>query len=93
VKTHDFPDATVSRAYPYGIYDLGRNTGFVSVGTIVRLIAATTTAKGLKVTCRLDRRSYPLGREVTDEEMANINLVPDRFHGEWNYTIRPSNES
>src|ERR1039458_8231316 len=27
--------------------------------TIVNLIAGTTTAKGLKVTCRLDRRKYP----------------------------------
>ena len=37
--------------------------------TIVNLIAGTTTAKGLTVTCRLDRRKYPIGREVTDEEM------------------------
>src|SRR4249920_3111273 len=37
--------------------------------TIVQLIAKTTTAKGLKVTCRLDRRKYPTGREVSDEEM------------------------
>jgi hypothetical protein len=43
----------------------------------------------LKVTYRLDRRRYPLGREITDEEMANVNLVPDNFHGEWNYTIQP----
>ena len=28
-----FPAPTVPRAYPYGIYDLGRNTGFVNVGT------------------------------------------------------------
>ena len=27
--------------------------------TIVNLISNTTTAKGLKVTCRLDRRKYP----------------------------------
>jgi Rhodopirellula transposase DDE domain len=191
VKTYDFPDASVPRAYPYGIYDLGRNTGFVSIGTdhdtsafavasirgwwrfegrrlypknqallitadgggsngyrrrqwklelqrladdiwlpikvchfppgtskwnkvehrlfsfissnwrgeplqdyetIVRLIAATTTAKGLKVTCRLDRRRYPVGLEVTDEQMAIVNLLPDRFHGEWNYAIRPRQE-
>jgi len=30
---HDFADASVPRAYPYGVYDLGRNTGFVNVGT------------------------------------------------------------
>ena len=57
--------------------------------TIVRLIAATTTAKGLTVTCRLDRRRYPSGRKISDEEFATVNLTPDIFHGEWNYTIRP----
>jgi len=56
--------------------------------TIVRLIATTTTAKGLKVTCRLDRRRYPTSRKVTDE-IATVNLVPQAFHGEWNYIIRP----
>jgi hypothetical protein len=55
----------------------------------VRLIAKTTTAKGLKVTCRLDRRRYPTGRRVTDDEIATVNLVPQSFHGEWNYVIRP----
>jgi hypothetical protein len=33
VNGHDFPSPDVPRAYPYGIYDLGRNTGFVNVGT------------------------------------------------------------
>ena len=56
--------------------------------TAVNLIARTTTAKGLKVTCRLDRRKYPVGR-ITDEEFAQVHLKPDKFHGEWNYTIRP----
>jgi len=53
------------------------------------LIANTTTAKGLKVTCRLDRRRYPVGRKVSDEEFAAISLKRDDFHGEWNYTVRP----
>jgi len=57
--------------------------------TIVQLIARTTTAKGLKVTCRLDRRKYPTGRKVTDEEMKRVNLERSKFHGDWNYTIRP----
>ena len=189
VQGHDFPGPEVPRAYPYGIYDLGRNAGFVNVGTdhdtgafavtsirgwwrfegrrlypeaakllitadgggsngsrlrlwkfelqkfadetglylsvchfppgtskwnkiehrlfsfissnwrgeplrdyetIVNLIARTTTAKGLKVTCRLDRRKYPTGRKVTDEEMKQVNMKPDRFHGEWNYVIGPN---
>ncbi len=33
VQDHDFPGPEVPRAYPYGIYDLARNTGFVNVGT------------------------------------------------------------
>ena len=33
VQGHDFPTPDVPRAYPYGIYDIGRNTGFVNVGT------------------------------------------------------------
>ena len=56
---------------------------------MVKLISRTTTAKGLTVTCRLDRRKYPIGRQVTKEEMKRINLHPDKFHGEWSYVIRP----
>ncbi len=188
VQGHDFPGPEVPRAFPYGIYDLGRNTGFVSVGTdhdtgafavaslrgwwraegrrlyprarrllltadgggsngyrlrlwklelqafadatgltitvchfppgtskwnkvehrlfsfissnwrgeplrdyetVVRLIAGTTTAQGLSVTCRLDRRKYTVGRKVSDAEFARVNLQPDPFHGEWNYSILP----
>ena len=189
VQGHDFPGPEVPRAFPYGIYDIGRNAGFVNVGTdhdtgafavasirgwwrsegrrlypdartilitadgggsngwrlrlwklelqkfadqtalqiavchfppgtskwnkiehrlfsfissnwrgeplrdyetIVNLIAGTTTAKGLKVTCRLDRRKYPTGREVSDEEMNRVNLERHKFHGEWNYSISPN---
>ena len=188
VNGHDFPAPSVPRAYPYGIYDLARNTGFVNVGTdhdtatfavasirgwwrhegrrlyptatqmlitadgggsngyrlrlwkwelqrvadqtglsirvchfppgtskwnkvehrlfsfissnwrgeplrdyetVVRLIAGTTTAKGLSVTCRLDRRKYAVGRRITKKQMATLQIEPLRFHGEWNYVIRP----
>jgi hypothetical protein len=61
--------------------------------TIVRLIAGTTTATGLTVTCRLDRRKYPPGQKITDQEMAAIKIIPLRFHGEWNYTIHPRQHS
>jgi hypothetical protein len=189
VKDHNFPTPEVPRAYPYGVYDLARNTGFVNVGTdhdtgafavasirgwwrhegrclyahastllitadgggsngsrlrlwkvelqkfadetglaisvchfppgtskwnkvehrlcsfissnwrgeplrdyetIVRLIAHTTTATGLQVKCRLDRRKYPTGRKVTDEEFQRVNLKRNRFHGDWNYIIHSS---
>jgi transposase len=33
VQTHDFPDAQLGKAIPYGVYDPGANTGWVSVGT------------------------------------------------------------
>ena len=32
VKTHDFIDKKLGKVTPYGVYDLGSNTGFVSVG-------------------------------------------------------------
>lgn len=189
VQGHDFPSPDVPRAFPYGIYDLGRNAGFVNIGTdhdtgafavasirgwwrhegrrlypkahellitadgggsngwrlrlwkyelqrladqtglsicvchfppgtskwnkvehrlfsfissnwrgeplrdyetIVKLIANTTTAKGLKVSCRLDRRKYSTGRKVTEAQMQQINIKRHKFHGEWNYVIQPS---
>jgi hypothetical protein len=188
VNGHDFPDPSVPRAYPYGVYDIGSNKGFVNVGTdhdtaafavasirgwwrhvgrreypkarwllitadgggsngyrrrqwklelqrlsdeigihiqvchfppgtskwnkiehrlfsfissnwrgeplrdyetVVRLIGATTTTKGLSVRCRLDHEKYPTGRKVTNEEMQQVQLHPAKFHGEWNYGIVP----
>ena len=188
VRVHDFIDPELGRATPYGIYDIGRNTGWVSVGVdhdtaefavesirrwwrsmgreaypqaarllitadsggsngsrlrlwklelqkladetglriavchfppgtskwnkiehrlfsfitqnwrakpltsfqvIVSLIAATKTATGLKVHSELDTRTYPPGIKVSDREVARIDLKPDKFHGDWNYEIRP----
>jgi hypothetical protein len=33
VRTHDFPDETLGKAIPYGVYDLSANAGWVSVGS------------------------------------------------------------
>jgi hypothetical protein len=33
VGVHDFPDQELGKAIPYGVYDLGANAGWVSVGT------------------------------------------------------------
>ena len=33
VRDHDFPDPRGGKAIPYGVYDLGDNSGFVNVGT------------------------------------------------------------
>lgn len=57
---------------------------------IVNLIAATRTETGLKVRCVLDRRTYSKDVKVTDAQMARVHIRPHSFHGDWNYTIRPS---
>ena len=64
----------------------------VSYRVIVDLISATTTQSGLKVLCELDDKNYPKGILVSNEQMANINIQRADFHGEWNYTITPSNQ-
>ena len=57
---------------------------------IVSLIASTTTKTGLRVRSKIDTGSYPQGVAVNDQKMATINLEPDAFHGDWNYTIHPT---
>jgi transposase len=66
-----------------------RGKPLVSYAVILQLIAATTTEAGLTVQCQLDTNNYLAGRKVSDEEMATLSILPDPFHGEWNYTIRP----
>ena len=189
VRVHDFVDPRLGKAIPYGVYDVGRNVGWVSVGlthdtaafavntirrwwrqlgrrayphatsllitadsggsngarvrlwkwelqrfaddsrltlhvchlppgtskwnkiehrlfsfisqnwrgrpllthtTIVNLIAATRTQTGLQVHCALDARHYPKAVKITDEQMRRLQLSLDAFHGDWNYTIRPT---
>jgi len=67
-----------------------RGKPLVTHQVIINLIAATTTITGLKVRCQLDENLYPLGRKVTDAEVAAVNIQRHPFHGEWNYTILPS---
>jgi transposase len=66
-----------------------RGKPLISHEVIVNLIAATTTQTGLKVRCQLDTQSYAKGVVVSDDELAQVNLRPDDFHGEWNYVISP----
>jgi Rhodopirellula transposase DDE domain len=66
-----------------------RGKPLVSYQTIVQLIGNTTTDKGLTVTCRLDDNVYEKGVQVSNAEMAALNIKPAEFHGEWNYTIAP----
>jgi len=66
-----------------------RGKPLVSHEVIVNLIAATTTRTGLRVQSQLDTGKYPKGIKVSKQEFATIQLRPDSFHGEWNYTIMP----
>ena len=189
--THDFPDTAVGKAIPYGVYDVGDNSAWVSVGvdhdtpvfavnsiaawwrkmgqerypeatellvtadsggsnsaksrvwkaelqrladatglsisvchfppgtskwnkvehrlfshismnwrgrpledyeTVVNLIGTTTTAKGLKVKARLDRRRYRTGVSVSQATMHQLRLVRSDFHGDWNYVLNPNSD-
>ena len=66
-----------------------RGKPLVSYLVIIQLIANTTTDTGLAVTCQIDTNAYTKGIKVSDAEMASLNIKPDTFHGEWNYTIAP----
>ena len=67
-----------------------RGKPLVSLAAIVSLIGSTTTDTGLRVRSEIDKRPYPKGVTVTDEQMARVNISPHEFHGDWNYTIRPT---
>ena len=66
-----------------------RGRPLASHEVIVNSIAATTTRTGLTVHAELDPGSYPTGTEISDAQMAAVPLARHRFHGDWNYTIRP----
>jgi Rhodopirellula transposase DDE domain len=56
---------------------------------IVNLIASTTTKTGLVVRAAMDPRQYETGITVSDEELEHLRLTRAKFHGEWNYSIKP----
>lgn len=188
VQVHDFPDAELGKAIPYGVYDLTANAGWVSVGVdhdtaefavetlrrwwrqmgrraypgagallvtadgggsnasrsrlwklelqgladesglavsvchfppgtskwnkiehrmfchitqnwrgrplvsrevVVNLIGSVRTKAGLTIQSELDENSYATGRKVTEQQIKNLSLKRDKFHGEWNYTLSP----
>jgi hypothetical protein len=71
-----------------------RGRPLTSHEVIVETIAATTTRTGLTVTAELDTGSYPKGIKISDRQMKDLErqgLQRHDFHGEWNYTITPTN--
>ena len=67
-----------------------RGKPLVSHKVIVQLIAATSTGKGLTVTCGIDRSRYPRGIKISKADLAAIKIQHHAFHGDWNYTIKPN---
>ena len=57
--------------------------------TVVELIAATTTATGLRVEADLDEGYYPTGQKISNADFKALPITRHDFHGDWNYTIRP----
>jgi hypothetical protein len=66
-----------------------RGRPLTTYAVIVNLIASTTTKTGLTVRAALDPRPYETGVAVSDEELAELRIVRAKFHGEWNYSIKP----
>jgi Rhodopirellula transposase DDE domain len=70
-----------------------RGRPLTSYEVVISSIAATTTSMGLKVYARLDERDSPRKIQVSEAELATVNLTRDEFHPEWNYTISPDPQS
>jgi hypothetical protein len=67
-----------------------RGRPLVDHETIVQLIGSVRTSTGLSVKSKLDVRTYQTGITVSDAQMDQLNIVTAAFHGEWNYTIKPT---
>ena len=63
-----------------------------SLEVIVNLIANARTASGTRVRAALDPATYEKGKQVTPEELAQVRLLLQEFHGEWNYVVIPTAE-
>ena len=60
---------------------------------IIETISAVTTRTGLRVQAQLDTGIYPRGIKIPDKAMKAFevsHLQRHQFHGDWNYTIRPT---
>lgn len=56
---------------------------------VVSLVGSTRTESGLEVHATLDERVYHKGLKISAEDYQSINITRCRFHGDWNYVIKP----
>lgn len=68
-----------------------RGRPLINLETVVNLIGNTKTKKGLSIKVILDKRKYEKGIKISDKDFNLINLKKSKFHGEWNYIIKPRN--
>jgi len=57
--------------------------------TVINLIANTTTRSGLLIKAELDTNRYDTAVKVSDADLHSLRVARHRFHGDWNYTIKP----
>lgn len=67
-----------------------RGVPLVDYETVVQLIGSVKTSKGLSVMSKLDENIYEKGIKISNEKMNKINILRRKFHGEWNYVIKPN---
>jgi hypothetical protein len=63
VKMHDFPDPELGKAIPYGVYDIGRNEGWVSVG-VTHDTAEFAVSTIRRWWYRMGSKVYPTAKEL-----------------------------
>jgi hypothetical protein len=66
-----------------------RGKPLISHQVIIDLIAATTTTTGLTVKSKIDTNTYERGLKISDQQMAELQLRREKFHGDWNYKLLP----
>ena len=66
-----------------------RGKPLTSYQVIIKLIAATKTKTGLKIKTSLDKRKYPAGIKISDDDFDTLNIKKNKFRGDWNYVIKP----
>ena len=54
---------------------------------IINLIEGTTTKTGLKITAKMDKKIYQLGKKMSDKEIKKINIKEHKINPKWNYTL------
>jgi Rhodopirellula transposase DDE domain len=64
-----------------------RGKPLTSYRIIVELVAGTTTATGLRILADRDEGSYPIGVEVTDQQLEAVPITGHSWHPDWNYEI------